>query len=152
MQALLDYATTAPEECVLWRWSTTCGYGIVQHEGRSQHATHVVLQMVGQHRPTDKHEVCHSCDTPACINVAHLRWGTRTENMADMRERGRSRTGLRHWNCRLTDDQVRDIRRRYKAGEPPREIARDFGITPPHVTRVATGKRRPTVTDQEKDA
>lgn len=33
----------------------------------------------------------HACDTPACVNPAHLRIGTQQENLADMRSKGRDR-------------------------------------------------------------
>lgn len=35
--------------------------------------------------------ILHACDNRACINVAHLRVGTRAENQADMTAKGRGR-------------------------------------------------------------
>lgn len=37
------------------------------------------------------HDVCHRCDTPACIEPTHLFAGTRTDNMRDCRTKGRLR-------------------------------------------------------------
>lgn len=35
--------------------------------------------------------VCHSCDTPLCVNPEHLFKGTQAINLADMRRKGRAK-------------------------------------------------------------
>lgn len=76
-------------------------------------------------------QALHSCDNPPCVNPHHLRWGTNRENALDRAERGPSvgRKGEAHSQVRLTEQDVREIRRRYTAGGVTmRRLADEFGI------------------------
>ncbi len=70
--------------------------------------------------------VRHTCDNPRCINLEHLVEGTQTDNMQDMRDRGRAgdcrNFGSANGRAVLTDREVADIRASYKRG------CREFGI------------------------
>ena len=75
--------------------------------------------------------VCHHCDNPPCCRPDHLFLGTNEHNVQDMVRKGRlagfTSRPPREISARvrtLTDDQVRDIRRRFAAGESGRSIAR----------------------------
>jgi hypothetical protein len=73
--------------------------------------------------------VLHSCDTPACVEPAHLRTGTQAENMRDMVKRGR---------CgKLSPEQVEAIRRDTRLH---REIAADYGVTRSNISYIKNGK------------
>lgn len=100
--------------------------------GPQQKASHIVLALDGRPRPFEGAVARHSCDTPECLNPAHLCWGTQAENIADMVRRNRARSGgtrgESHGNAKLTEGVVRDIRRRAAAGEQQKALAREYGV------------------------
>lgn len=76
-------------------------------------------------------KVLHSCDTPACVNPAHLSVGTQLENIAQMDARGRrrSRTG------RL-DVHAQEILGLIADGHSQRLIARQFNTSQRTICRL----------------
>lgn len=93
--------------------------------------------------------ICHHCDNPACCNPAHLYAGTQTDNMRDMIERDRRdhAHGSRIPHAALTDDLVREIRRRFRAGERIASIVRDMPASFTTVSAAAHGKSWTHVVD-----
>lgn len=80
--------------CWLWTASVrTSGYGCLRIDGRLVSAHRAAWETV--HGPIPPHPdyhglcVCHTCDTPLCINPAHLFLGTMRENMEDASRKGR---------------------------------------------------------------
>lgn len=92
-------------------------------------------------------DVLHSCDTPACVNPAHLRIGTHAENMQDAREKGKfggPDAGGRHHFSRLNDwDRVREIRRRFREGASRQSLAREYGVEYSGMCKIIAGKMWP---------
>ena len=62
------------------------GYGRIGDGDRLRGAHRVVMEC--HYGPSDLH-VLHSCDTPSCVEIEHLRYGTHSDNMCDMHDRGR---------------------------------------------------------------
>lgn len=90
-------------------------------------------------------EAMHFCDNPPCCNPHHLSWGTRVQNQAQKVERGRAHrmVGEEHPMAVLTEDQVREIRRRYIPRHPVHgaaAMARKFGTTVGPIQAVTQGK------------
>lgn len=135
-----------PDEC--WEWTgyrLRLGYGRLTYHGRTTAAHRLAYAFA--HGPIPEGLfICHRCDNPPCCNPAHLFLGTVADNNADMRAKGRHRTGDQHplrlhpeccargdrsgarthperlrrgsaaGPAKLTDDQVRAIRTRWEQG------------------------------------
>lgn len=88
--------------------------------------------------------VCHHCDNPRCVRPDHLFLGTPLANARDMARKGRkaivSLPGERHPGSKLTDDAVREIRRRRSLGETTRRLGAEFGVSGPLISYIANRK------------
>ena len=85
-------------------------------------------------------DVCHRCDNRLCVNVDHLFVGTRAENMADARAKGRTTVGEKHRRAKLTNESVREIRAMRDRGLKLREIAGSFAISIAQVHNIVIRK------------
>lgn len=125
-----------------WLWSgnlTESGYGRVTI-GRKDYRAHRVSWALANGRGIpDGAFICHRCDTPSCINPAHLFPGSNRDNVRDMIEKGRkaSTAGDRHGKRKLTADIVRAIR---QSSESHAAIARSYGLSPQAVCNARSGK------------
>lgn len=84
--------------------------------------------------------VLHRCDNRACVNPEHLFTGTQLDNMRDMIQKGRANhtknlKGEAVSNSKLTEDQVREIRRlNAEEGLGARRLAKRFGVSSTNIT------------------
>lgn len=77
-----------------YRWMTAHRYSWILAHGEPPEGMHIL----------------HECDVPACCNPGHLRLGTHTENMGEMKARGRANGG-KHHKPKLWPERVRPTRK-----------------------------------------
>lgn len=133
-------------ECWIWQGfvDARTGYGRVSLNNRPIGAHQLAFLIANGWVPQGRQMyVCHTCDTPACCNPAHLYAGTPAENSADRDRRGRAKLihGSANVQAKLTDEQVRDIRRRHAAGGTSYpKLAAEFGIHAQNIGRIVRRK------------
>lgn len=114
-----------------WVWTAArfrTGYGMFLWERRLVGA-HRVAWMLTHGAIPEGQMVLHSCDNRACVRLAHLSLGSHRENMDQMVARLRYEHGEGHHSNRLTEAQVREIKRRLRDGEEVAPLSREFGVT-----------------------
>ena len=114
------------------------GYGRIKVNRKTKSAHRVSYELFVGEIP-DGMFVCHSCDTPACVNPDHLFLGTPKENSADMMRKWRDlqRIGEHCSTAKLTTEQAKAIS---ASSVPVKEIAKEFGLSLSAVYRIRSGK------------
>lgn len=119
------------ESC--WIWTGYCqhsGHGIFRYDGKKILAHRFSWLLAGNEIPEGMcilHAPHVICGHKNCVNPAHLRIGTQSENMKDRISDGTSNRGTNHGKCKLTEAQVREIRLR--SDENQRLLGEEFGVS-----------------------
>ena len=73
----------------------------------------------------------HICDNRSCVNPKHLKPGTYKDNILDMYSKGRAVNlkGSKHSMAKLTEKDVKLIRKRLINGEYQNSLAKEYGVS-----------------------
>lgn len=134
------------DEC--WAWTgrlTSAGYGQISRGRKTEGviSAHRLAYELANGPIPDGLIIRHRCDNPVCVNPAHLEVGTYADNMRDRDERGRTASlpGEAHPRARVTDADVREIRRLVGDQMGQRAVAERFGISQQAVSDIVTRRR-----------
>ena len=123
------------DDCPKWPFTRDRkGYARINYGGHSAKLVHqAVCELAHGPAPTSAHEVAHSCGkgNQGCFGASCLSWKTHLENVGDSIAHGTWSHGETVVFAKLTEEQVREIRRLQPDGKlwaRAREVAQKFGV------------------------
>lgn len=137
-----------------WLWLGRLGpdgYGKASFKNRP-HQAHRLAYMTWKGPIPREAFICHTCDVKCCINPDHLYIGDLLTNACDAVNRKRYKTGnqhmrriaperwpsgSRHHKAKLTEEQVRGIRRDLAQGITQTAIAKRLGVDQTTISNIA---------------
>ena len=112
------------------------GYGTTRDESLKHTPAHRAAWILVNGPIPDGMCVCHICDVRRCVNPKHLFLGTVRDNKADEMRKGRHGFGAKHPIAKLTDTDVRTIRKLAANNIAVRAIADRYGVTYQNIRRI----------------
>lgn len=132
-----------PKDC--WPWAAgTYSNGYGQFDNRGAHC--VAWELSNGCQVPDGRVVRHTCHNKLCCNPDHLLVGTNADNSQDMTEADRQAKGVHNGRNKLSEDDVRLIRRYLKQGTSQSKIAELFGVSQNCISHIHTRKQWTHVT------
>lgn len=129
--------------CWIWGGSINKanGYGYMSMDGVNMSAHRASYSAFVGEIPAEMF-VLHKCDVRACCNPDHLFIGTHMDNMNDMRKKRRYPLGDNHYNTKIPDSRIDEIKQRKRNGERADALASEFGVSKYSIWGIVSGKWR----------
>ena len=124
-----------------WLWTgglSSYGYAAMQIN-KMQRLVHKIMFERCNGEVPDGGILCHTCNVRSCVNPNHLYVGTPASNYHDAVAANRHPHGDTHGHAKLSEVDVRDMRRLYADGMSLTAIALTFGVTRPTATKACKG-------------
>lgn len=114
-----------------WDWkgaSQGAGYLQIRNNNKKEMAHRVSWKIHKGEIPNGLH-VLHHCDNRRCTNPEHLFLGTEKDNAIDRQQKNRGQKGITHNKCKLSEEQVREIKYLLRLGLSCQSICEKFSVT-----------------------
>lgn len=138
-----EAARATTDECILLTGRAGRPHAWV--DGRLTTASRAVW-IIANGDPGPDRQVLHRCNGGSgengCINIRHLYLGDDLRNSRDKVEAGRSNREFEVWSCKLSDDEVREIRAKAASGTSYTALAASYGVSRSHIARIVRRERR----------
>ena len=130
---LVDGHVDSEGDCFVWQYARDKnGYGV---SNGNQKAHRVVWESF--YGPIPKGMlICHSCDSPPCVNPDHLFLGSPKDNSRDAVYKGRLAHGEKHYAAKLVEADVRLIRATTPYYGYLNVLAEQFGVSRHLISKV----------------
>jgi len=122
----------APDDCWLWLGTVVNDYGQFRMADGFGYKSHRISYTLVNGDPGDL-LVCHTCDTPLCINPKHLWLGTIQDNNRDSLNKGRRPKREQHGKAKLTEEDVQSIR---DSNKLQRILAARYGVNQSAISKI----------------
>lgn len=127
--------------CWLWVGSIRRGgYGQFKMPSKLMSAHRAAYLMFNGPIASDKN-VLHKCDTPNCVNPAHLFLGSHQDNVIDKVNKGRQAKRSSHGHAKLSENDIINIKKLRESGKTLKQIALQYQVHPNHIGLIIRGLR-----------
>lgn len=137
------YKVCSETGCWLWAGALNSGgYGSLKIDRKVIAAHRVSFELYSKTIPVGQW-VLHKCDVRSCVNPDHLYLGDRQQNVDDMwdRKRNPNRSGEKHHLCKLSNEQITEIRRKYVPRIITQQsLADEYGVTQGMIGHIVNNK------------
>ncbi|MEZ0060936.1 hypothetical protein ABIF26_006479 [Bradyrhizobium elkanii] len=134
---------TTETKCIPWPFGSSAKRGYVTLDGVEGTAARAMCTIAKGKPPSPGMEAAHTCGNGhhGCVNPNHIYWATHAENHRDMVNHGVNQLGERHGMSKLTEADVRQIKKMIAARELRRvDIGAKFGVSRQAINDIASGK------------
>lgn len=132
------------QDCLVWPFQRNeAGYGTTVLAGKGVTVSREVCWATHGAPPSDNSEARHLCGRghEGCVAPAHLVWGSPSQNQQDRVDHGTSSRGEQSGRSRLTEADVREIRRLLTEGKMRQvDIAAQFEVSQRTISSIAVNR------------